>query len=62
MATDLRNPDFVALARAFGAHAERVEQSGDFPAAFARASAAGVPALIELRVDPRQVTPQARLG
>jgi acetolactate synthase-1/2/3 large subunit len=60
MATDLRNPDFVALARAFGAHAERVDKSDDFPAAFARASAAGVPALIELWVDPRQVTVHAR--
>ena len=30
-ATRLDNPDFVALARAFGAHAERVECSADFP-------------------------------
>ena len=60
-ATQLRNPDFVALARAFGAHAESVEHSDDFPAAFGRAVAAGLPALIELRVDPRQITPQARL-
>ncbi|ATE62241.1 thiamine pyrophosphate-binding protein [Thauera sinica] len=60
-ATRLVNPDFVALARAFGAHAERVERSADFPAAFARASEAGVPALIELCADPRQITPQARL-
>lgn len=60
-ATPLLNPDFVALAQAFGAHAERVERSEDFPAAFARATAVGVPALIELRVDPRQITPQARL-
>lgn len=62
IATALQNPDFVALARAFGAHGERVERSVDFPAAFARAAAAGVPALIELRVDPRQITPQARLA
>ena len=60
-ATQLRNPDFVALARAFGAHAESVEHNDDFPAAFGRAVAAGLPALIELRVDPRQITPQARL-
>jgi acetolactate synthase-1/2/3 large subunit len=57
-ATQLRNPDFVALARAFGAHGERVERSEDFPAAFERARAAGVAALIELKVDPRQITPQ----
>ena len=61
-ATHMHNPDFVALARAFGAHAECVEHSDDFPAAFRRATAAGLPALIELRVDPRQITPQARLA
>ena len=33
-ATRLDNPDSVALGRAFGAHAERVECSADFPAAF----------------------------
>jgi acetolactate synthase-1/2/3 large subunit len=59
--TQLANPDFVALARAFGAHAERVDETRAFPAAFARAVAAGRPALIELRTDPLQVTPQARL-
>ena len=62
VATKLANPDFVALARAFGAHAERVTQTTDFAAAFARASKAGLPALIELCVDPRQITPQARLA
>ncbi|SMF43307.1 thiamine pyrophosphate-binding protein [Pseudogulbenkiania subflava] len=61
-ATDLQNPDFVALAQALGAHAEAVGRSEDFPAAFARATQAGRPALIELKVDPRQITPQARLA
>ncbi|NBB12177.1 thiamine pyrophosphate-binding protein [Pseudomonas sp. SLFW] len=60
-ATELANPDFIALAQSFGAHAERVERSEDFPAAFQRAQKARVAALIELRVDPRQITPQARL-
>jgi len=59
--TGLRNPDFVALARSFGAFAERVERSGDFAAAFARAQASGLPALLDLRTDPRQITPVARL-
>jgi acetolactate synthase-1/2/3 large subunit len=61
-ATDLVNPDFVAFAKAFGAHAERVERTEDFPAAFERAQRAGVAALIELRTDPRQITPVARLN
>jgi acetolactate synthase-1/2/3 large subunit len=56
--TKLANPDFVAFAKSFGAHAESVESTEDFPAAFERAQKAGVPALIELKVDPRQITPQ----
>ncbi|PLZ02935.1 thiamine pyrophosphate-binding protein [Burkholderia sp. WAC0059] len=61
-ATQLANPDFLALARAFGAHAERVERTEDFPAAFERAQRAGVAALIELRTDPQQITPISRLN
>jgi acetolactate synthase I/II/III large subunit len=60
-ATKLLTPDFVALARSFGAHGECVERTEDFAAAFDRARSAGVPALIELRVDPRQITPGVRL-
>lgn len=59
--TRLRNPDFVAFAQSFGAHAERVDATEDFPAAFERALKAGRPALIELKTDPLQITPQARL-
>lgn len=59
--TELRNPDFVALAQAFGAYGERVERTEDFAAAFERAQASGKPALIELRTDPKQITPVARL-
>jgi acetolactate synthase-1/2/3 large subunit len=61
-ATDLQTPDFVTLAQSFGAHAERIETTEAFAGAFARAQAAGRPALIELRVDPLQITPQARLA
>ena len=39
--TDLSNPDFVALARAFGAYGERVERTADVPAALDRALGAG---------------------
>lgn len=61
-ATHLTNPDFIALAQAFGVHSERVDRTEDFPAAFERARAAGKAALIELRTDPRQITPAARLN
>ena len=61
-ATDLRNPDFVALARSFGAWAERVEQTADVGDAFSRAAGAGVPALLHLRLDPEALTPRATLS
>jgi acetolactate synthase-1/2/3 large subunit len=60
--TDLVNPDFVALARAYGAYAESVERSESFPAAFERALAAERPALLELRVDPEAISPRATLS
>jgi acetolactate synthase-1/2/3 large subunit len=61
-ATDLACPDFVALARAFGAYAEQVESTDAFPDAFERAVNAGRPALLELRVDRDQITPDRRLA
>ena len=60
--TDLVNPDFPALARAYGAHAERVERTGDFEAAFERALASGRPAVLELPVDPERISPRVTLG
>jgi acetolactate synthase-1/2/3 large subunit len=59
--TDLRNPDFVAYARAFGAHGALVERSEDFPAALNEALGCGRPAVIELRVDPQAITPRQTL-
>jgi acetolactate synthase-1/2/3 large subunit len=60
--TDLVNPDFPALARAYGAHGERVERTEDFEAAFERALACGKPALLELPVDPERISPRLRLS
>jgi acetolactate synthase I/II/III large subunit len=60
--TDLVNPDFAGLARAYGAHGERVERTEGFPDAFARARAADGPALIELITDPEALTPAASLS
>ena len=51
VSTDLVNPDFVALAKAYGAYAERVEKTEDFEAAFARAQASGRPALLHFFQD-----------
>jgi acetolactate synthase-1/2/3 large subunit len=60
--TDLLNPDFAMLARAYGAHAERVVRSDEFAPALARARAAGCPAVIELLTDRDALTPTASLG
>jgi acetolactate synthase-1/2/3 large subunit len=59
--TDLVNPDFAALADAFGADGALVERTEDFAAAFDAALGAGRPALIELRVDPEALTPRQSL-
>jgi acetolactate synthase-1/2/3 large subunit len=59
--TDLKNPDFAALARAYGGHGEVVERTADFPDAFRRARAAGTLALIDLRVDTEAITPRYSL-
>ena len=55
--TDLRNPDFAALARAYGAHGELVSDQAGFAPAVERALAAGAPALIEVRTDLEQISP-----
>ncbi|SFQ61528.1 thiamine pyrophosphate-binding protein [Nitratireductor indicus] len=54
--TDLVNPDFAALARAYGLHGEQVETIEDFDAALERALAADTAALIELKVDPEAIS------
>ena len=46
--TSLTNPDFVQLARAYGWHAERVDATGQFEAAFGRAMQADAPTLLHL--------------
>ena len=55
--TDMVNPDFVALAEAYGAHGERVEKTEEFAAAFERSMATDRPALIEVMLDPDILTP-----
>jgi acetolactate synthase I/II/III large subunit len=60
--TDLRNPDFVALAEAYGAFGERVERTADFESAFSRALQSGKPAVLELPVDPERISPRVRLS
>ncbi len=60
--TMLQNPDFAALARAYGLHGETVEATADFEAAFERAWSAKTASLIEVRVDPDAISPRFTLS
>ncbi len=63
--TRLQFADHAALARAFGAHGERVERAEDLPAAIARAKAAlakGQPALLDVLVTPEAASSDAKSG
>jgi acetolactate synthase-1/2/3 large subunit len=56
------NPDFTALAKAYGFHAERVETTDAFAAAFDRALASQTGALLDLDISPEAVTPRVTLS
>jgi acetolactate synthase-1/2/3 large subunit len=56
--TELRNPDFAALARACGAHGETVERTEQFLPALERALTEPRASLLELRVDAEAITPR----
>ena len=53
IATDLKAPDYVALAHAFGAEGARADAPADLESALAAALAANRPALIEVPLPPR---------
>jgi len=59
--TDLKNPDFAALARAYGAAAFHVKRTSEFAAAFLEAVEAKKPALIHISVDPEAISPTTTL-
>jgi acetolactate synthase-1/2/3 large subunit len=63
--TALLNPDFAALARAYGVFGESVDTTAGFIEALKRADShikqTGLPALIELRYDADLITPNATL-
>ena len=64
--TDMFNPDFVMLAKAYGALGCLVTTTEQFSAALSEAFAftqtAKLPALIELKMDPRLIGPSMVLG
>ena len=60
--TSIRNPDFAALARAYGLYGETVEKTADFGPAFERAWNAPTASLLELRIDPDSISPRTTLS
>jgi acetolactate synthase-1/2/3 large subunit len=60
--TDLQNPDFVMLAQSYGFHAEKVDRTEDFPAAFARARASRTGAVLDLAISAEALTPRQTLS
>jgi len=57
IATELKNPDFVKYAEAFGAFGVRCDRTEDFPAALDAARRAGKPALVHLITAAEDIAP-----
>ena len=62
VATALRNPDFAAYAKSFGAYGEIIERSENFAPALDRALAAGRVAVLELRINPEVINTKTTLS
>jgi acetolactate synthase I/II/III large subunit len=62
IATDLRNPDFAALARAYGAEGYTVAKTVELAPAIEAALKAGKPAVLDLKVDPEAITTRTTLS
>ncbi|WP_284619985.1 thiamine pyrophosphate-binding protein [Aquabacterium humicola] len=60
--SDLFNPDFAALATAYGWRSARVNRTEDFEAAFAEALRPGAPMLIHLKLDADVSTSRTTLS
>ena len=60
--TSLTNPDFAKFIESFGGHGEVVTHTEAFVPAFRRAVASGKPAVIELRMNPEQITSRATIA
>jgi len=59
--TDLRNPDFAAMAQSFGGFGATVEKTEDFAPAFLAAEASGQPSIIHVKYDAEGITPVTTL-
>ena len=62
LGTEMVNPDFVILAKAYGFHAEWVTATADFAEAFKRALSSKTGALLDLDISPEALTPRQTLS
>lgn len=62
IATDLKNPDFVKYAEAFGAFGIRCERTEDFPSALDAARNAGRPAIVHLITSAEDIAPNRTIS
>jgi acetolactate synthase I/II/III large subunit len=60
--TALRNPDFLALARAYGVFGASVTRTEEFAPAFEEAVSGSRAAIIELKMDPEMITTRTTLS
>ncbi|MBP1154962.1 MULTISPECIES: thiamine pyrophosphate-dependent enzyme [unclassified Paenibacillus] len=59
--TLLTNPNFAELARLFGGYGEQIDRHEDFAPAFERALESGKPSIIEVSIDPEQISVSATI-
>jgi acetolactate synthase I/II/III large subunit len=62
IATDLKNPDFAAYARAFGGFGATVDHTVDFGPAFEAAVTSGLPSILHIKFDTDAISPGQTLS
>jgi acetolactate synthase-1/2/3 large subunit len=62
VATDLKNPDFAAYARAFGGFGATVERTAEFGPAFEAAADSGLPSILHVKFDQDGISPTQTLS
>ena len=60
--TTLLNPDFIALANAYGIDASRVTETAEFRDVFEKAKVSQSATLIELIIEPNVLSPALEIG
>ncbi|MEM9330062.1 MAG: thiamine pyrophosphate-binding protein [Pseudomonadota bacterium] len=59
--TEMVNPDFAAIAKAYGGFGATAHSDDEFISAFAAARSANLPAIIDMKVSPQALSPKLTL-